>query len=69
MVDSVGAGVPEKMFQRKQAIKEQWPLARQWSQFLPLFKRVIADSNTGVIGISQLREAIGGMGGFGGDDS
>ena len=41
-------------------------LARQWSTFLPLFKRVVASSNTAVIGISQLRESIGGMGGFGG---
>jgi recombination protein RecA len=66
VVDSVGAGVPEKMFQ-KEAGEQQGVglLARQWSQFLPLFKRVIADSNTAVIGISQLREAIGGMGGFG----
>lgn len=67
VVDSVGAGVPEKMFQKEAG--EQGAvglLARQWSQFLPLFKRVIADSNTAVIGISQLREAIGGMGGFGG---
>lgn len=66
VVDSVGAGVPEKMF-AKEAGEQQGVglLARQWSQFLPLFKRVIADSNTAVIGISQLREAIGGMTGFG----
>jgi recombination protein RecA len=67
VVDSVGAGVPEKMFAKE--VGEQQGvglLARQWSQFLPLFKRVIAQSNTAVIGISQLREAIGGMAGFGG---
>lgn len=67
VVDSVGAGVPEKMFAKE--VGEQQGvglLARQWSQFLPLFKRVIAQSNTAVIGISQLREAIGGMTGFGG---
>ena len=67
VVDSVGAGVPEKMFQKEAGEQSAVGLlARQWSQFLPLFKRVIADSNTAVIGISQLREAIGGMGGFGG---
>jgi recombination protein RecA len=66
VVDSVGAGVPEKMFAKEAGEQAAVGLlARQWSQFLPLFKRVIADSNTGVIGISQLREAIGGMGGFG----
>lgn len=66
VVDSVGAGVPEKMFQKEAGEQAAVGLlARQWSQFLPLFKRVIADSNTGVIGISQLREKIGGMGGFG----
>ena len=66
VVDSVGAGVPEKMFQKEAGEQAAVGLlARQWSQFLPLFKRVIADSNTAVIGISQLREAIGGMGGFG----
>jgi|APSaa5957512535_1039671.scaffolds.fasta_scaffold01612_20 recombination protein RecA len=66
VVDSVGAGVPEKMFAKEAGEQAAVGLlARQWSQFLPLFKRVIADANTGVIGISQLREAIGGMGGFG----
>lgn len=67
VVDSVGAGVPEAMF--KKDAGEQGAvglLARQWSQFLPLLKRVVAEKNTCVIGISQLREAIGGMGGFGG---
>jgi len=66
VVDSVGAGVPEAMF-KKEAGEQGGVglLARQWSQFLPLFKRVIAVSNTAVIGISQLREAIGGMPGFG----
>jgi recombination protein RecA len=66
VVDSVGAGVPEKMFAKEAG--EQTAvglLARQWSQFLPLFKRVIHNSNSAVIGISQLRESIGGMGGFG----
>ncbi len=67
VVDSVGAGVPEKMFQKEAGEQSAVGLlARQWSQFLPLFKRVISDSNSAVIGISQLREAIGGMGGFGG---
>ena len=66
VVDSVGAGVPEKMFAKEAGEQAAVGLlARQWSQFLPLFKRVIADANTGVIGISQLREKIGGMGGFG----
>jgi recombination protein RecA len=66
VVDSVGAGVPEAMY-KKEAGEQGGVglLARQWSQFLPLFKKVIASSNTAVIGISQLREAIGGMPGFG----
>lgn len=67
VVDSVGAGVPEKMSQKEAGDQAAVGLlARQWSQFLPLFKRVISSSGTAVIGISQLREAIGGMGGFGG---
>lgn len=67
VVDSVGAGVPEKMAQKEAGDQAAVGLlARQWSQFLPLFKRVISASGTAVIGISQLREAIGGMGGFGG---
>ena len=40
-------------------------LAQKWSQFLPIFKQKISDSKTAVIGISQLREKMGGMGGFG----
>jgi recombination protein RecA len=66
VVDSVGAGVPEAMY-KKEAGEQGGVglLARQWSQFLPLFKKVIASSNTAVIGISQLRESIGGMPGFG----
>jgi len=67
VVDSVGAGVPEKMAQKEAGDQAAVGLlARQWSQFLPLFKRVISKTGTAVIGISQLREAIGGMGGFGG---
>jgi recombination protein RecA len=66
VVDSVGAGVSED--QHKKDAGDQMRvglLASKWSQFLPLFKRVIADSKTACIGISQLRETIGGMGGFG----
>lgn len=66
VVDSVGAGVSEKQYEKDAGDQQRVGLlASKWSQFLPLFKRVIASSNTAVIGIAQLREAIGGMGGFG----
>lgn len=66
VVDSVGAGVSEEQYKKEAGGQQRVGLlAAKWSQFLPLFKRVIADSNTAVIGIAQLRETIGGMGGFG----
>ena len=66
VVDSVGAGVSEKQYEKDAGDQQRVGLlASKWSQFLPLFKRVIATSNTAVIGIAQLRESIGGMGGFG----
>jgi len=65
VVDSVGAGVPEKFFADPGGQQQVGLLAQKWSQFLPIFKRMISDSSTAVIGISQLREKMGGMGGFG----
>lgn len=66
VVDSVGAGVSEEQYKKEAGGQQRVGLlAAKWSQFLPLFKRVIASSNTAVIGIAQLRETIGGMGGFG----
>ena len=68
VVDSVGAGVPEKFFADHGNGQQQVGLlAQKWSQFLPIFKKKISDSKTAVIGISQLREKMGGMGGFGQD--
>jgi recombination protein RecA len=65
VVDSVGAGVPLKFFADPGGQQQVGLLAQKWSQFLPIFKQKISDSKTAVIGISQLREKMGGMGGFG----
>ena len=65
VVDSVGAGVPEKFFADPGGQQQVGLLAQKWSQFLPIFKKKISDSKTAVIGISQLREKMGGMEGFG----
>lgn len=40
--------------------------ARMWSQYLPKIKSKISDTETAVIGISQLRESIGGGPSFSG---
>jgi len=62
VVDSVGAGVPEDLYNR--SVEEEGAQARiglnaaKWSQFLPKFKSIVAKSNTAVIGISQLRKTI-----------
>lgn len=63
VIDSVGAGVPEAMNNKSEG--EAMPVgltARVWSQYLPKIKALISEYNTAVIGISQLREAIGGGG-------
>jgi recombination protein RecA len=68
VIDSVGAAVPQAMFE-KQDGETQMAVganARVWSVYLPKLKGVIAKHNTCVIGISQLREAIGGMTSFAG---
>lgn len=65
VVDSVGAGVPLKFFADPGGQQQVGLLAQKWSQFLPIFKKKISESKTAVIGISQLREKMGGMGGFG----
>jgi recombination protein RecA len=66
VIDSVGAAVPQAMFE-KQDGETQMAVganARVWSVYLPKLKGLIAKHNTCVIGISQLREAIGGMTSF-----
>lgn len=67
VVDSVGAAVPQSVFERK--VDDVTPVAaltRKWSDLLPKIKKIISKYNVALIGISQLRETIGGMGGFGG---
>jgi recombination protein RecA len=72
VVDSVGAGVPADLYNRK--IEDEGEqgriglVAAKWSQFLPKFKSLIARSGTCVIGISQLRKTIA-QGGHGPDSS
>lgn len=72
VLDSVGAGVPQDVYDRDQ--KEEGNatrpglLAQKWGQFLPKFKSIIAKSGTCVIGISQLRKTMNSMSG-GGPDS
>lgn len=72
VVDSVGAGVPSKVYHRdnKEEGDQIRPglMAQLWGQFLPKFKSVISKSNTTVIGISQMRKTLNTMGG-GGPDS
>lgn len=65
VIDSVGAGVPEKFLADPSGQQQIGLSAQRWSQFLPIFKKVISDTGTAVIGISQLREKMGGMGGYG----
>lgn len=66
VVDSVGAAVPQDLYERK--VEEEGEQARiglvaqKWSQFLPKFKSLIRKSGTCVLGISQLRKKIGGQG-------
>lgn len=66
VVDSVGAGVPQDVFDR--TIEDEGNQTRiglvagKWSQFLPKFKTLIRKSMTTVIGISQLRKKINAQG-------
>lgn len=72
VLDSVGAGVPQDIYERDQ--KEEGNATRpglsaqKWGQFLPKFKSIISKSGTCVIGISQLRKTMSSMSG-GGPDS
>lgn len=67
VIDSVGAPVPKAQFEKKpEETMAVGLLARLWSQYLPKLKVLINNSNTAVLGISQLREAIGGGPSFGG---
>lgn len=72
VVDSVGAGVPSRVFNRDASEEGDQVRpglnAQLWSQFLPKFKNIISKSNSTVIGISQLRKTLNTMGG-GGPDS
>lgn len=66
VIDSVGAAVPEDIFNQK--VQDQGKQARlalnaaKWSQFLPKFKAICRKSGTTVIGISQIRANPGAMG-------
>lgn len=73
VVDSVGSCVPQAVFE--QTIGEQGQqtrvgaIAAAWSQFLPKLRGLITHTQTCVIGISQLRDAMNtGGGGFGGGE-
>lgn len=66
VIDSVGAGVPKIEFEKtgKDVDKHAkvGELARLWSQHLPKIKQLAAKNKTTIIGISQIRDKIGGMG-------
>jgi recombination protein RecA len=67
VIDSVGAAVPKAFFENNDGGGMAVGLtARMWSQYLPKIKSKISDTETAIIGISQLRETIGGGPGFGG---
>lgn len=69
VLDSVGAAVPKDLWDRDQ--KETGDalrpglVAAKWSQFLPQFKKIVQQSGTCVIGISQLRKTMSSMSGGG----
>lgn len=73
VIDSVGAGIPQASLE--QTVKEKGEMGRiglnaaKWSKLLPELKGIINQTGSCVIGISQLRKKIGGMTGFGGDDT
>jgi recombination protein RecA len=66
VIDSVGAAVPKNIAER--GVDEAGEQARvglaalRWSEFLPDLRGRILKSNTAVLGISQVRAKIGGMG-------
>lgn len=66
VIDSVGAAVPENIAER--GVEETGEQARvglaaqRWSEFLPQLRSDIIRSNSAVLGISQTRSKIGGMG-------
>lgn len=66
VIDSVGAAVPENIAER--GVEETGEQARvglaaqRWSEFLPQLRSDILKSNSAVLGISQTRSKIGGMG-------
>jgi recombination protein RecA len=63
VLDSVGAAVPKAFFENNDGSSMAVGLtARIWSQYLPKIKSRISETETAIIGISQLREAIGGGG-------
>ena len=67
VIDSVGAAVPKAFFESNDGSGMAVGLtARVWSQYLPKVKSKIAETETAVIGISQLRETIGGGPSFSG---
>lgn len=67
VIDSVGAAVPKAFFENNDGGSMAVGLtARMWSQYLPKIKSKISDTETAVIGISQLRESIGGGPSFSG---
>lgn len=64
--DSVGAGVPEDLYnlplEEQGKIGRVGLLAGKWSAFLPRFKSLIAKTGTAVVAIAQIRKAINTMG-------
>lgn len=66
VIDSVGAAVPKIEFEKtgKDVEKHQkvGEIARLWSGHLPKIKQMAAKNRTTIIGISQIRDKIGGMG-------
>lgn len=67
VIDSVGTAIPEE-WMKEQALKEKGNMGRvglvaaKWSKFLPQNKYKQKRSGSVIIGISQLRSKIGGMG-------
>ena len=66
VIDSVGAGVPKIEFDKSAKDVDKHAkigeLARVWSGHLPKLKQLAAKNDTTIIGISQIRDKIGGMG-------
>lgn len=66
VIDSVGAAVPKIEFEKTGKDVEKHAkvgeIARLWSQHLPKIKQMAAKNKTTIIGVSQIRDKIGGMG-------